>query len=88
MRIVRVLIESRIQEKLAKKHGVSRKEVEAALVEGHPLFFRARGGRYVAFARGERQLTIIFTYRRGIATVHTAYPSSDWQIRLYRRRHP
>ena len=86
MRIKKVLIEFNIEEKINKKHGIYREEIEDALFEGKPIFFRTKENKYVAIGLKERYITIIFLYDKGIANVRTAYSSSDWQIKLYKRK--
>ena len=86
MRVNEVIIESYTEEKINKKHGVYRKEIEDALFEGNPIFYRTKDDKYVAIALKERYITIIFLYRKGIATIRTAYHSADWQIKLFKRK--
>lgn len=86
MKIKKVLIVSSVEEKIFKKHGVRRKEIEEGLLTSRSLFYRVRDGKYMALTLGMRYTTIIFTYTQGIAEIRTAYPSSDWQIRLYKRK--
>ena len=84
MRIREILIKLITEEKIYKKHGIHRAEINNALLEGNPIFFRTRDNKYVAIARKERYITIIFHYKREIADISTAYQSSDWQIKLYK----
>lgn len=86
MIIKKILVELKIEEKINKKHGVYRTEIEAGLLEGKPIFFRTRENRYIAITLKERYITVVFLYNRGVASIKTAYTSSDWQIRLYKRR--
>ncbi|MEK6952172.1 MAG: hypothetical protein AABX29_04090 [Nanoarchaeota archaeon] len=86
MRIKKVLIELNIEEKINKKHGIYREEIEYALLDGKPIFFRTKDNKYVAITSKERYITIIFLFKKGIANIRTAYPSSDWQIRLYKKK--
>ncbi|MEK6949070.1 MAG: hypothetical protein AABX34_02535 [Nanoarchaeota archaeon] len=86
MRIKKIIIESYIEEKINKKHGVYRNEIEDALFEGSSIFYRTKDNRYVAIASKERYITIIFLYQRGVAAIITAYASSDWQIKLFKRK--
>ena len=53
-----------------------------------PVVRRARDGRYMAIGLARRTasyLTVIFEFEKGAAEIVTAYPSSDWQIKLYKR---
>ena len=86
MRVKKILIELDTEEKINKKHGLYRKEIEDALFEGNPIFYRTKENKYVAIASKEKYITIIFLYRKGTATIKTAYPSSDWQIKLFKRK--
>lgn len=85
MHIKKINISVDVERKVYDKHTVSRTELEDSLLEGLPLFFNAKEGRYLALAKKQRHLSIIFTFEQGTATIITAYPSSDWQVRLYKR---
>ncbi|HLD05307.1 MAG TPA: hypothetical protein VJG90_06325 [Candidatus Nanoarchaeia archaeon] len=84
MFIKKVLIELTILEKIFKKHNVKMEEVEWALLRNEPRFFRAKEGRHMALAKTNRYLTIIFTCEKNSTKIITAYPSSGWQINLYK----
>ena len=86
MKLIKILIKLEIQEKINKKHGIYREEIELALFEGNPVFFRTRKERYIAITLKNKYITIVFEYDKGIAEVVTAYLSSDWQIKLYKNR--
>ena len=86
MKIRKILVETDIQEKILWKHGVKREELENALLEGNPRFFKIRDNWYMAVTHFEYYLTIIFEYNQLNAIVKTAYKSSDWQIRRYKRK--
>ena len=86
MRFKKILVEFKVQEKIYKKHDVTRDELEETLFEGKPVILRTRQGMYLAIGFVRKHITIIFTYKNGIAFVKTAYSSSDWQIRIYKRR--
>jgi len=85
LRIHDVFISRRIADKIWEEHGVSADEA-IDLVYGDPMIRRAREGRYMAvgLATGG-YLTVIFEYQRGTAEIVTAYPSSDWQMRLFKK---
>lgn len=85
MRIKKIVLEKTVQEKILLKHGVRREEIERGLLEGKPIFFRAKDGKYMAISGYNRYLTIIFGYERKNATIVTAYESSAWQKRLYKK---
>ena len=85
MRIKKIVLEKTVQEKILLKHGVRREEIEHGLLEGKPRFFRAKDGKYMTISSYNRYLTIIFGYEGKNAAIVTAYESSDWQKRLYKR---
>jgi hypothetical protein len=85
MRINQVVISLAIVEKIETEHGVDIEDVKAAL-SGDVQAFKAKYGRYMVIARTPYCITIIFDYRQGIADVVTAYPASDWQVRLLKRK--
>ena len=85
MRIHDVFISRGVADKIWEEHGVSADEA-VDLLYGDPMIRRAREGRYMAVGLAVGgHLTVIFEYRRGTAEIVTAYPSSDWQVRLFRR---
>lgn len=86
MRIKEIYISPIVSEKILKMHGVTRGEVRTALQEGNPILQKAKGGRYMAICWRYRCLTIIFRYVHGTANVNTAYLSSEWQKRLYKKK--
>jgi len=85
LRIYDVFINRRIADKIWEEHGVSADEA-VDLLHSDPMIRRARKGRYIAVGLAVGgYLTIIFEYQRGTAEIVTAYPSSDWQVRLFKR---
>lgn len=86
MLIKKIRIELQVEEKINKKHGVYRREIEDALFNGNPIFFKSKKNKYIAITLKERYITTIFSYEKGAADIKTAYPSSDWQIKLYKRK--
>jgi len=86
MKIKKIQIELEIEKKIFNKHGVARTEIEEGLLNNKPIFYRAKEKRYMALTHKFRYITIIFRYEKGIANIRTAYPSSDWQIKLYKRK--
>lgn len=85
MRISKVLIEEFVKEKVLAKHNVKATEIEEVLLQDH-LLLKSKIGRYTAIGHYQRYLTIIFEYKNGNATVITAYPSSDRQVRYYKKK--
>ena len=86
MRISKILISAEVQEKIFKKHGIKREEIEEGLLQGNSKCFKTRTNRYLAIAHKNGYLTIVFGCRNSVAEILTAYRSSDWQIRLYKRK--
>lgn len=85
MRIRELRLKVSVEEKV-QEHGVTKSEVEDALLRDEPKYLKARSGRYMAICQAQRFITIIFEYADEIATIVTAYPSSEWQIKLYHRK--
>lgn len=86
MHLKDVDLEEAVDEKVFRKHGISREEIEKALLLDEPKHFRTRAGRYLGIGFTERYISIIYENRIGVAVVITAYPSSQWQIRMYKRK--
>jgi uncharacterized DUF497 family protein len=85
LRIHDVFISQRIADKIWEEHGVSADEA-IELMYGDPMIRRARDGRYMAIGLSPSgYLTVIFEYHRGVAEIVTAYPSSDWQVKLFKK---
>lgn len=82
----KVMVELKIEEKIFKKHSVLREDIEHALLEGNPRYFKTKGEKYIALTHEKRYLTIVFEYKKGNALIKTAYPSSKWQRRPYKRK--
>jgi uncharacterized DUF497 family protein len=87
MKIRWVTISERVEDKIIMEHGVTFEDAESVLL-GNPLISKAKGDRYMAIGldRRSRYVTVIFKYTKGEARIITAYPSSDWQIKLFKRR--
>lgn len=86
MKIKKILVEAAVQEKILYKHGIKREELENALLEGKPKFIRIRDSLYMAISHHNQYITTIFEYEQLTATIKTAYKSSDWQIKRYKRK--
>jgi len=85
MIIREVQIVKKIEHKIYKKHGVIFYEVKNGLVL-NPYVKKTSDGRYFAITKFNRFITVIFEYENNIADVITAYPSSKWQIKLFKKR--
>lgn len=79
-------MEETAEEKILKKHGVTKEEIEAVLMLDEPKHFKTKAGRYIAIGIMERFISIVYENKEGIAAVVTAYPSSNWQVKLYKRK--
>ncbi len=88
MIIEKVKISLKTKIKVYNKHGITMEEIKNTLLESKPYFSRARDGRYIALGKYQRFITAIFSYNQinKEAEIVTAYPSSDWQIKLYKRK--
>lgn len=86
MWVLKVLMDSAVEEKTFKKHGVGKEEVETALLFDEPKYFKTSKGRHSAIGFGNRFITVIFEYKKGTAEVITAYPSSEQQVRRYKAK--
>ncbi len=85
MRIREIHLKKAVEGKI-EEHGVTKNELKDTFQLGEPKYAKARNGRYMAIGRAQRFITIIFEYADGIVTIVTAYPSSEWQIKLYHRK--
>ncbi len=85
MKIVNVLIEDRIKEKVFNKYNVHASEIKITLLS-NPLVLRSKENRYLAIGHCQRHLTIIFEIQDKTAFIITAYPSSEAQKKLYREK--
>jgi len=85
MIIKEVVIDKEVKVKIYNKHGIRFIEVKEMLLD-KPLVRRTRDGKYMAINLVERYITVIFSYYGGIADIITAYPSSDWQIKLFKKK--
>lgn len=74
--------------KIYNKHGITIGEIQNVLLQNKPYFSKTKLGRYVALGKWNRYITIVFEYNEKYKEVEiiTAYPSSSWQIKLYKRK--
>lgn len=86
MIIKRLDIKEKIQKKIFDKHGVYIEEIEKGLFYGKPIIYRAKCEKYLAITHFHRYITIIFRYDNESAHIITTYPSSKWQIKLYKKK--
>ena len=85
MKISEVIIKKKIEEKIFYKHNITPFEIEEALFN-NPYITKTRDGRHVAISWVYGFITIIFELDRSRAEIVTAYPSSDAQRKLYKRK--
>lgn len=81
-----IIIEDKVKEKILSKHGVTAEEVQNSLLEGKPFVLKTKDGRYLAITHWQRYITVILEMGNAITAVVTAYPSSDAQKRLYKKK--
>ncbi len=86
IKAVKISLKTKI--KIYDKHRITMEEMQNTLLKNKPYFSKTRLGRYVALGKWNRYLTIIFEYNKKHkeAEIITAYPSSRWQIKLYKRK--
>ena len=85
MRIANIVIEDRIKEKILSKHNIEAAEIRTALLS-KPLVLKSREGTYLAIGKAVRYITVVFTQQGNMTNIVTAYPSSEAQMRLYKRK--
>ena len=85
MKISKILIEDKIKEKILYKHNIRASEIKNALFS-NPIMLKTRENRYIAIGYDQRIITIIFETINDTAFIITAYPSSDAQRKLYKRK--
>ena len=84
MKIRKIQISVAVQEKIFKKHGLKRAEIEAVFFDA-PYYFKMRA-RYLAMGCIGKYITVVFEYNNKVAEIITAYQSSLWQKRLYKAK--
>jgi len=85
MRIRHIEIRNWRKRKILCKHGVSECEVRRLFEKPH-FAFKTRNRCCMAIGCPGRYLTVIFKMEGSIANIITAYPSSENQINLYKRK--
>lgn len=85
MMIENVIIEDEVKEKVLEKHNITAFEIKNVLLN-KPLVLKTRLERYIAIGFHHRHMTIIFEYGAKTASIVIVYPSSEWQIKLYKRK--
>lgn len=85
MKITTVELSPQTVYKIHNKHGIQIKEIKNVLLGEHYVS-KTKYGRYVAIGKYARFITVVFNCEQGIAEIITAYPSSEWQIRLYKTK--
>lgn len=83
MKILDILIEDKIKEKILHKHNIRALDIKETLIN-NPYVLRTRENRYMAIGYYQKHITIIFEIIKNIAFIITAYPSSDAQRKLYK----
>jgi len=86
IKAVKISLKNKI--KIYDKHGITMEEMKKVLLNDEPWFVKTRLGRYTALGKWNRYITVIFEYseKSREAEIITAYPSSDWQIKLYKKK--
>lgn len=81
-----VVLKRRVEEKIFRKHRIYRRELVDAMLGFGIKIFKVKEAIYMAIAKNVGYITIIFKYDKGKAVIKTAYKSSEWQKRLYKRK--
>ncbi|MBS3151016.1 hypothetical protein J4443_01380 [Candidatus Woesearchaeota archaeon] len=81
-----IRLRRKIKEKIETKHSITLIEIEKVLLENNPKFRKAKDC-FIGMGLWKRHLTIFFNYNAKVkeAGIITAYPSSKWQIKLYKQ---
>lgn len=85
MKIKGVYIDRRAKLKVYHKHGVRFSEIKEVFLR-KPLVRRTRDRKYMAVNHVNRYITVVFSCKQEIADILTAYPSSDWQVRMFKKK--
>tara|TARA_Y100000310_G_C20433263_1_gene692507 strand:+ start:546 stop:806 length:261 start_codon:yes stop_codon:yes gene_type:complete len=86
MKNITLDISEDVQTKITYKHGITLDELKTSLLYGKPKVFKLKGEVHVALTHFHRYITIIFDRDGNQAKVRTAFPSSEEQIRRYKRK--
>jgi uncharacterized DUF497 family protein len=88
MIIKKVKISLKTKIKIYDKHGITMEEIKNTLLKNNPYYSKTKDGRYVALGKWNRFITIIFNYNLKYkeADIITSYPSSSWQVKLYKKK--
>ena len=85
MKITGILIEDKIKEKILDKHNIDAAEINEIMLS-NPLMLKSKKQQYMAIGYYQRYITVIFEMLQWTAFIITAYPSSEAQIRLWKRK--
>jgi len=86
MHIEKIVISKVVLKKIFDKHSILSIEIEETLFDGNPIYFRTRDDKYLGIGNKFRYITIVFIKEGNYAKIITAYPSSKWQRKLYKRK--
>ena len=85
MRFDNVIIEDKAKVKILSKHNIEANEIINVLLS-NPLVLKTKLERFIAIGYYQRYLTVIFDNKEKNTNIVTAYPSSEAQIKLYKRK--
>jgi len=85
MKITGILIEDKIKDKIISRHNVEADEIKQVIFT-NPLVLKSKENRYLAIGHYQRYLTVIFEMHKNIAFIITAYPSTEVQIKLHKKK--
>ncbi|MBI2148451.1 hypothetical protein HYU23_02130 [Candidatus Woesearchaeota archaeon] len=72
--------------KIFHKHSVEIIEIKQTIFYDDPIYFKSGNNKYMCIGKYNRHITVILKKIGKRARIVTAYPSSKWQVRLYRRK--
>lgn len=86
MNIEKIIIKKSLREKILNKHNIERTQIEYTIFEGNPIYLKTKNNNYLCIGNKYEYITIIFKKEKNNAIIITAYPSSKWQVKLYKRK--
>ena len=86
MYLKKVMLKEGVRNKIFNKHDIDRIDIEQTIFEGDPFYLRISKNKYLGIGNKYKYITIIFRKEKSNAKIITAYQSSRWQIRLYKRK--
>lgn len=89
MKIRFVTIDPQVSSKILSNHNLKEEDVIEFFEKNISTAYieKVGGNQYMAIGESSKgYITVFFTYKRMTAEVRTAYLSSKWQIKLYKKK--